>query len=180
MGYGVMNNDNQLDKGVYSQPSQSQSQIYNNNYQPGSNLCAISSSRDISQQSLLHDKDLSVSQYEGLHVPMRRNQKLSDKVTTLQKLVSPFGKTGTASVLQEGSLHIKFLHAQIQALIQMLSFSYNRTVKAHYTQVSHQECGDKLQVDLRNRGLLVPISITHKVTMEEQIHHTSASRIMSS
>ncbi|KAJ1396110.1 Myc-type, basic helix-loop-helix, partial [Sesbania bispinosa] len=51
---------------------------------------------------------------QNLYVPMRRNQKLSDKVTTLQKLVSPFGKTDTASVLHEASLHIKLLQAQIQ------------------------------------------------------------------
>ncbi|XP_027351467.1 transcription factor bHLH114-like [Abrus precatorius] len=106
---------------------------------------------------------------------MRRNQKLSDKVTILQKLVSPFGKTDTASVLHEASLYIKLLQAQIQTLFQMLSFSYTSTTKVPHMQ----DCGDKLLVDLRSRGLcLVPISITQTVTMEDQIHHASASRII--
>ncbi|KAK1571931.1 hypothetical protein Q3G72_025072 [Acer saccharum] len=48
-------------------------------------------------------------------VPVRRSQKLSDKITALQKLVSPYGKTDTASVLQEANLYIKLLQQQIQA-----------------------------------------------------------------
>ncbi|TKY64889.1 dimerization protein [Spatholobus suberectus] len=221
----IFNNDSQLGNGVHTQPSQTQSLIYDYNHHPGS-LYAIPSSKDISQQSLSLDKD--PSQYEGvcgnarkrpfeytdnmslwkkiksnskskitimepkwhqakevskiipphkLHVPTRRNQKLSDKVTTLQKLVSPFGKTDTASVLHEASLYIKLLQEQIQTLFQMLSFSYISSIK----DPRIQECGDKLQVDLRSRGLcLVPVSITEKVTMVDQIHHASASRIIHS
>ncbi|RDX80069.1 Transcription factor bHLH103, partial [Mucuna pruriens] len=221
----IFNNDSQLGKGVYTQLA-SQSLICDYNHHPGS-LYAIPSSKDISQQSLLLDKDPSLSQYEGvcgnarkrpfeytdmslweklksnskskttimepkwhqakevseiiprhkLHAPMRRNQKLSDKVTTLRKLVSPFGKTDTASVLHEASLYIKLLQAQIRTLFQLLSFSYFSTIKNPHTQ----ECGDKLQVDLRSRGLcLVPISITENVTMVDQIHHGSASKIIHS
>ncbi|XP_020231942.1 transcription factor bHLH110 isoform X1 [Cajanus cajan] len=217
----MFNNDSQLGKGDYTQPSQSQSLIYDHNHHPGS-LYGIPSSKDISQQSLLLDKDPFLSQYErvygkarkspfeytgnmplwkkmkskitimepkwyqtkevpeiipphNLHVPMKRNQKLSDKVTTLQRLVSPFGKTDTASVLHEASINIKLLQAQIRTLFQMLSFSYFSTIKDPHTQ----ECGDQLQVDLRSRGLcLVPISITEKVTMVDQIHHDSTSRII--
>ncbi|KAK7273050.1 hypothetical protein RIF29_14096 [Crotalaria pallida] len=102
-----------------------------------------------------------------LDVPTRGNQKLGDKVTTLQKLVSPFGKTDTASVLHEASLYIKLLHEQIQkqTLFQMLSFSCT-TVNAPYNQVN-----------LRRRGLcLVPMSITQLVTMEEQNNYASTSR----
>ncbi|KAL2329613.1 hypothetical protein Fmac_017194 [Flemingia macrophylla] len=176
----MFNNDSQLGKGVYTEPSQTQSHsetlIYDFNHHPGS-LYGIPSRKDISQQSLLLYKDPFRSQHEGLHVPMRRNQKLSDKVTTLQKLVSPFGKTDTASVLHEASINIKLLQAQIRTLFQMLSFSYFSTIKDPHTQ----ECGDQLQLDLRSRGLcLVPISITEKVTMVDQIHHDSASRIIHS
>ncbi|XP_061371873.1 transcription factor bHLH111-like [Gastrolobium bilobum] len=78
-----------------------------------------------------------------LHMPIRRNQKLSDKVTTLQKLVSPFGKTDTASVLHEASLYIKLLQAQIWNLFQMLSVSYISKAEAPHTQ----GCGHKVQVD---------------------------------
>ncbi|KAI4348130.1 hypothetical protein L6164_008889 [Bauhinia variegata] len=107
-----------------------------------------------------------------LQMPVRGRQKLSEKITSLQKLVSPYGKTDTASVLHEASLYIKLLQEQIQNLYQMLSFSYN-TVKT----IHAQGCGEK-QVDLRSKGLcLVPISITQKVAMEDQlVHHDSASR----
>ncbi|KAG6504543.1 hypothetical protein ZIOFF_036877 [Zingiber officinale] len=72
-------------------------------------------------------------------LPMRRSQKLGDKITALQQLVSPFGKaceTDTASVLQEAALSIKFLHEQIKGHAESSSSSG----------------------DLPNRGLcLVPI-----------------------
>ncbi|KAK6228019.1 hypothetical protein SCA6_000359 [Theobroma cacao] len=99
-----------------------------------------------------------------MHMPaVRRSQKLSDKITALQKLVSPYGKTDTASVLQEASLYIKLLQEQIQNLFQMLSSSYNSLRVIH-----PQEIGKKQQ-DLRSRGLcLVPISFTQKVTKEDQ------------
>ncbi|EHA8586474.1 transcription factor bHLH111-like [Cocos nucifera] len=51
-----------------------------------------------------------------MKAPVRRSQKLGDKITALQQLVSPFGKTDTASVLHEATICIKFLHEQIQVL----------------------------------------------------------------
>ncbi|CAJ1840438.1 unnamed protein product [Sphenostylis stenocarpa] len=152
----ILNNDSQLIEGVNAEPCQSQSQSYDYNHHQGS-LYGIPRFKDIYQHSLLLDKDPS-SQYGVrlcLLVPMRRNPKLSDKVTTLQKL------TDTASVLHEASLYIKLLQAQIR--------------------VSHQECGDKLQVDLRSRGLcLVPVSMTEKVTMDDQIYQATSSGIIHS
>ncbi|XP_039129231.1 transcription factor bHLH111-like isoform X2 [Dioscorea cayenensis subsp. rotundata] len=76
--------------------------------------------------------------------PTRRNQKLGDRITALQQLVSPFGKTDTASVLQEANVYIKILHEQIKALT---SPYFNKGFK--------EEKDD----DLQSRGLcLVPIS----------------------
>ncbi|OWM77621.1 hypothetical protein CDL15_Pgr017019 [Punica granatum] len=46
-----------------------------------------------------------------------RKEKLGDRVTALQQLVSPFGKTDTASVLHEAVGYIKFLHDQLTGLI---------------------------------------------------------------
>ncbi|CAH9103635.1 unnamed protein product [Cuscuta epithymum] len=46
----------------------------------------------------------------------KRRESLGDRIAALQKLVSPFGKGDTASVLQESKSYIKFLHDQIQAL----------------------------------------------------------------
>ncbi|KAJ4719835.1 Transcription factor protein [Melia azedarach] len=107
-------------------------------------------------------------------VPVRRSQKLSDKITALQKLVSPYGKTDTASVLQEASLYIKLLQDQIQ----MLSSSYTN-VRALNSQCEQEleEEEEKEQVDLRSRGLcLVPISFTQKVTKENLIDPCTISR----
>ncbi|PPR91446.1 hypothetical protein GOBAR_AA29245 [Gossypium barbadense] len=77
-----------------------------------------------------------------LNMPVRRSQKLSDKITALQKLVSPYGKTDTASVLQEASLYIKLLQEQIQ----MLSSSY-KSLRAIHPQANaasgmavHDDC----------------------------------------
>ncbi|KAL8037608.1 hypothetical protein ABFX02_11G050000 [Erythranthe guttata] len=47
-----------------------------------------------------------------------RKEKLGDRVTALHQLVSPFGKTDTASVLLEAIGYIKFLQNQIEALSQ--------------------------------------------------------------
>ncbi|KAG6416525.1 hypothetical protein SASPL_123957 [Salvia splendens] len=44
-----------------------------------------------------------------------RKEKLGDRITALQQLVSPFGKTDTASVLHEAIEYIKFLHDQVNA-----------------------------------------------------------------
>ncbi|XP_057487459.1 transcription factor bHLH154-like [Actinidia eriantha] len=96
-------------------------------------------------------------------VPGRRSQKLSDKITALQKLVSPYGKTDTASVLQEASISIKVLQEKIQKLFQMLSASYNST-----KPIDLQKFKEKQVLDLRSRGLcLVPLSFSQKLTHKE-------------
>ncbi|WOK97923.1 transcription factor bHLH133 [Canna indica] len=45
-----------------------------------------------------------------------RKEKLGDRIAALHQLVSPFGKTDTASVLSEAIGYIRFLQTQIQAL----------------------------------------------------------------
>uniref|UniRef100_A0ACD5W204 Uncharacterized protein n=1 Tax=Avena sativa TaxID=4498 RepID=A0ACD5W204_AVESA len=47
-----------------------------------------------------------------------RKEKLGDRITALQQLVSPFGKTDTASVLHEANEYIKFLHDQVAVSVQ--------------------------------------------------------------
>ncbi|KAK6932428.1 hypothetical protein RJ641_002052 [Dillenia turbinata] len=95
-----------------------------------------------------------------------RKEKLGDRITALQQLVSPFGKTDTASVLHEAIEYIKFLHDQVNAL----STPY---MKNGTTQHRDQQALDKLkhaegsEKDLRSRGLcLVPISSTYPVANE--------------
>ncbi|TYJ16241.1 hypothetical protein E1A91_A10G238100v1 [Gossypium mustelinum] len=85
-----------------------------------------------------------------LNMRVRRSQKLSDKITALQKLVSPYGKN----------------------LFQMLRRSYNSLGAIHPPQETEKK------EDLRSRGLcLVPISFAQKVTKEEKtIDSNSISR----
>ncbi|KAI3745454.1 hypothetical protein L1987_58566 [Smallanthus sonchifolius] len=45
-----------------------------------------------------------------------RKEKLGDRITALLQLVSPFGKTDTASVLHEAIEYIKLLHDQVNIL----------------------------------------------------------------
>jgi len=86
--------------------------------------------------------------------PMKvRKEKLGERITALQQLVSPFGKTDTASVLLEAMGYIKFLQDQVQ----VLSSPYLKGIP------SNQKDGraDQAKYDLRSRGLcLVPVSCT--------------------
>ncbi|KAJ6834659.1 transcription factor bHLH112-like [Iris pallida] len=58
----------------------------------------------------------SQQQLMGAQGAAKKSQKLGDKITALQQMVSPFGKTDTASVLQEAGVCIKVLHEQIRVL----------------------------------------------------------------
>ncbi|OEL12844.1 hypothetical protein BAE44_0026137 [Dichanthelium oligosanthes] len=89
---------------------------------------------------------------QSTKAPCKRSQKLGDKITALQQLVSPYGKTDTASVLHEAATCIKHLHEQIQ----ILTASY----PAISSPASQQDTGEeKGASDLRRRGLcLAPLS----------------------
>ncbi|XP_071722787.1 uncharacterized protein [Rutidosis leptorrhynchoides] len=92
--------------------------------------------------------------------------KLTDRITTLQQIVSPFGKTDTASVLYEAIRYIKFLQEQVQ----LLSNPYLKTNshKDPWGSLERKDNkGDHIRLDLRSRGLcLVPISSTPQTYRE--------------
>ncbi|XP_008777138.1 transcription factor bHLH123-like [Phoenix dactylifera] len=94
-----------------------------------------------------------------------RKEKLGDRITALQQLVSPFGKTDTASVLHEAIEHIKFLHDQVGVL--STPYLKNGHPMQHQQGSDKSKNGDGPKQDLRSRGLcLVPISITYPMASE--------------
>ncbi|KAK4759193.1 hypothetical protein SAY87_022324 [Trapa incisa] len=109
-----------------------------------------------------------------------RKEKLGDRVTALQQLVSPFGKNDTASVLHEAVEYIKFLHDQINALINQ-----HLLQTGVCKQNTHQVC-DKFKggegspkEDLISRGLcLVPISTTYAVVNETAGDHVWMPKLL--
>ncbi|EHA8586877.1 transcription factor bHLH123 [Cocos nucifera] len=94
-----------------------------------------------------------------------RKEKLGDRITALQQLVSPFGKTDTASVLHEAIEYIKLLHDQVGALSN--PYLKNGHRMQHQQGSDKSKNGDGPKQDLRSRGLcLVPISITYPMASE--------------
>ncbi|KAG6600752.1 Transcription factor basic helix-loop-helix 123, partial [Cucurbita argyrosperma subsp. sororia] len=109
----------------------------------------------------------------GLPAFKVRKEKMGDRITALQQLVSPFGKTDTASVLSEAIEYIKFLHEQVS----VLSTPYLKSGGGAVVQQQQQQkwCekrkeGEGKEEDLRSRGLcLVPVSSTFPVTHETTV-----------
>ncbi|KQJ83314.1 transcription factor bHLH153 [Brachypodium distachyon] len=90
--------------------------------------------------------------------PKEKKDKVGERVAALQQLVSPYGKTDTASVLQEASGYIKFLHKQLETL----SSPYMRAPPAPGAAPEDPE-----HYSLRNRGLcLVPVDQTLQLTQD--------------
>ncbi|KAL1210192.1 Transcription factor [Cardamine amara subsp. amara] len=93
-----------------------------------------------------HKSDLSFSSKE-------RKDKLGERISALQQLVSPYGKTDTASVLLEAMQYIQFLQEQVK----LLSAPYLQAIPT-ITQEEMEE------YSLRSRGLcLVPMEYTSGV-----------------
>lgn len=94
-----------------------------------------------------------------------RKEKIGDRITALHQLVSPFGKTDTASVLLEAIGYIRFLQSQIEALSlpYITNSSSPNSLRQH-----NNESQDEPKKDLRSRGLcLVPVSCTLQVGSDD-------------
>ncbi|XP_039122469.1 transcription factor bHLH153 isoform X2 [Dioscorea cayenensis subsp. rotundata] len=93
----------------------------------------------------------------SFHKPIsskEKNDKFGERVAALQQLVSPFGKTDTASVLSEATGYIRFLHEQLQ----VLSAPYIGTP-------TMQNNTQDEKYSLRRRGLcLMPITATQSLS----------------
>ncbi|KAE9445971.1 hypothetical protein C3L33_22134, partial [Rhododendron williamsianum] len=106
-----------------------------------------------------------------------RKEKLGDRITALHQLVSPFGKTDTASVLLEAIGYIGFLQGQIEALSSpylgnaSANMRHQQSVEGERNCTFQEDYGQGKEFDeprdLRSRGLcLVPISCTQHVGSE--------------
>ncbi|KAF1896606.1 hypothetical protein Lal_00034305 [Lupinus albus] len=97
-----------------------------------------------------------------------RKEKMGDRITALQQLVAPFGKTDTASVLSEAIEYIKFLHEQVTVL--STPYMKSGVPTQHHQNSGKSKEGEGPKQDLRSRGLcLVPVSSTFPVTHEPSI-----------
>ncbi|KAK1643859.1 hypothetical protein QYE76_061664 [Lolium multiflorum] len=89
--------------------------------------------------------------------PRVRRERLGERILALQQLVSPFGKTDTASVLHEALGYIRFLHEQVQ----VLSSPYMQRLPPSAPRAPEPP---RAPSDLRSRGLcLVPLACTDHV-----------------
>ncbi|XP_010414091.1 PREDICTED: transcription factor bHLH114, partial [Camelina sativa] len=80
-----------------------------------------------------HKSGLSLSTKE-------RKDKLGERITALQQLVSPYGKTDTASVLLEGMQYIQFLQEQVK----VLSAPYLQATTPTNTQERKDKLGERI------------------------------------
>ncbi|KAF0917182.1 hypothetical protein E2562_016975 [Oryza meyeriana var. granulata] len=96
-----------------------------------------------------------------------RKEKLGDRITALQQLVSPFGKTDTASVLHEAIEYIKFLHEQVASLSSPYLKNGNPLQQFQQKGSGSTKDTGEAKPDLRSRGLcLVPVASTYTVASE--------------
>ncbi|XP_054780964.1 transcription factor bHLH68-like [Prosopis cineraria] len=143
-------------------------------------------------------KKARVQASSSLQPPLKvRKEKLGDRISALHQLVSPFGKTDTASVLLEAIGYIRFLHGQIEALCFPYFGNSSKNLRNHHF-VNHgdrnsvfpedpgqllnnesslkrngapnQESEEEKAKDLRSRGLcLVPVSLSHHFGSDHNI-----------
>ncbi|XP_018465586.2 transcription factor bHLH114 [Raphanus sativus] len=93
-----------------------------------------------------------------------RKEKLGDRITALQQLVSPFGKTDTASVLNEAVEYIKFLQEQVTVLVNPDHNTRQSVQRQQCSDKEEEECNSRRHEDLASRGLcLMPISASYPV-----------------
>ncbi|KAJ4754015.1 basic helix-loop-helix (bHLH) DNA-binding superfamily protein [Rhynchospora pubera] len=78
----------------------------------------------------------------------KKPQKLGPKITALQRLISPYGRTDAASVLSETANHIMYLQEQIKIL-----------TSPYMVNTHPQQAFANMSCELRSRGLcLIPLS----------------------
>ncbi|KAL3651696.1 hypothetical protein CASFOL_004698 [Castilleja foliolosa] len=100
------------------------------------------------------------------HAKVVRKEKFGDRITALQQLVSPFGKTDTASVLHEALGYIRFLHDQVHVLCSpyLQRLSTTSLDVPHHPDDEVSKKSERRKSDMRSQGLcLVPVELTLQV-----------------
>ncbi|KAL5554933.1 hypothetical protein UlMin_037169 [Ulmus minor] len=92
--------------------------------------CSVDQSNFTSLSSKCQKPDLSISSKD-------KKENLGARIVALQQLVSPYGKTDTASVLNEAMEYIQFLHEQVQ-----LTSTYVNTTDDVYYSAANEEVED--------------------------------------
>lgn len=85
----------------------------------------------------------------------RRREKLGERITTLQQLVSPYGKTDTASVLHEAMGYIRFLQEQVKVLSSPYLERLSSSSPPHHLSDKEGAKWKESTKGLRSRGLCV-------------------------
>lgn len=98
-----------------------------------------------------------------------RKEKLGDRITALHQLVSPFGKTDTASVLLEAIGYIRFLQCQIEAL----SLPYLGSGSAANMRPQHSVQGDGNCIFPEDPGQLLNDNCMKRQGSTSHLHHAT-------
>ncbi|XP_039040968.1 transcription factor bHLH123-like isoform X2 [Hibiscus syriacus] len=105
-----------------------------------------------------------------------RKETMGDRITALQQLVSPFGKTDTASVLSEAIEYIKFLHEQVSVLRTPYMKNNDAAIQHQQNPEKSKDPGGPKQY-LRSRGLcLVPVSSMFPLTHDSPFYFWTPTR----
>ncbi|XP_054782864.1 transcription factor bHLH68-like isoform X2 [Prosopis cineraria] len=176
-------NDTNILDFTYNKPLHNNNQLHRHSPSESNNSSSIPSG--------VCNKKAKVQASPSLPPLKVRKEKLGDRITALHQLVSPFGKTDTASVLLEAIGYIRFLQGQIEALSlpymsnASKSIRNQRSVHGERNSVfpedpgqllndnglkrkgASKEEGEEKGKNLRSRGLcLVPVSCTQHVGSE--------------
>ncbi|KAI3955614.1 hypothetical protein MKW92_050646 [Papaver armeniacum] len=130
-----------------------------NNPIPISGLGISTNSQTTKRTTTTTNKKLKKETPPSVGAPVKvRKEKIGERIAALQQLVSPFGKTDTASVLHEAMGYIRFLHDQVQVLSS--PYLQKLPLSGPFAEGGRRAAAG-IGTGLRSRGLcLVPIEYT--------------------